>query len=67
MSSESRKSERTYPKEERVNPWGTSEGRNSSLVQEEGTNHVKRGIKKMLEQLLSRENLLQALKRVECP
>lgn len=39
-------------------------GQNSSLAQEEGTNHVRRD-KKMLEQLLSRENLLQALKRVE--
>jgi hypothetical protein len=45
MSSESRKSEKTYPKEETVNPWGTSEGQNSSLAQEEGTNHVKRGKK----------------------
>lgn len=44
---------------------GLRAGQNSSLAQEGNTSHVKRGKKKMLEQLLSRENLLQALKRVE--
>jgi hypothetical protein len=43
MSDESRQSERTCPKEEAVNPQGTSEGQNSSMAQEEGTIHVRRG------------------------
>jgi RNA-directed DNA polymerase len=64
MSSESRQSERTYTKEEAVNPLGTWRWQSSSMAQREKTIHA-RSCMRMIQVLLSRENLLSALKRVE--
>jgi RNA-directed DNA polymerase len=64
MNSESRQSERTYTKEEAVNPLGTWRGQSSSMAQREKTIHA-RSCMRMIQVLLSRENLLSALKRVE--
>lgn len=47
-----------------MNPQGTWRGQSSSMVQRVKTIHARRGMR-MIQELLSRENLLSALKRVE--
>jgi RNA-directed DNA polymerase len=64
MSMESRQSERTCSKEEAVNPAGDLGRAEFTMAQREKTIH-ERELYRMIQELLSRENLLSALKRVE--
>lgn len=60
----SRQSVRTYLEEEVVNPAGDSERAEVRMAQVERT-FTRKEYLYMMKQLLSRENLLTALKRVE--